>query len=143
MRNERRRVLDMLAEGKISVDDAERLLSALSSGGQAQDGEEEMSSPLRKAAPKFLRIMVEPVDGGGKSERVNIRVPLRLVRAGLRWASFVPKDAQKKVNDSLKRKGIEMDFTKMSKEDLDELMRNLDDLTVDVDGDERVRIFCE
>jgi hypothetical protein len=36
-----------------------------------------------------------------------------------------------------------MDFTKMSQEDLDELIENLNDLTVDVEGEESVRIFCE
>jgi hypothetical protein len=143
MRNETRKILDMLSQGKISVDDAERLLSALAGDDQTVEGERERPSQGKTAAPKFLRIMVEPYETGGSAERVNIRVPLRLVRAGLKWASFVPKGAQKKVNESLKRKGLEMDFTKMSKEDLDELMQNLDELTVDVDGDERVRIYCE
>ena len=143
MRSERRKVLDMLSEGKISVDDAERLLSALSGDEQTFDRQNERSSQGKTATPRFLRIMVEPYDTGEKSDRVNIRVPLRLVRAGLKWASFVPKGAQKKVNESLKRKGIEMDFTKMSKEDLDELMQNLGEFAVDVEGDERVRIFCE
>ena len=143
MKNERRKVLDMLSEGKINVDDAERLLSALSGDEQAPGREDDFPSRKKTTEPRFLHIMVEPSDSAANSERVNIRVPLRLVRAGLKWASFVPKGAQKKVNESLKRKGLEMDFTKMSKEDLDELMQNLDELTVDVDGDERVRIFCE
>jgi len=78
-----------------------------------------------------------------KAERVNIRVPLRLVRAGLKWASFIPREAREQVNESLKRKGIEMDFTKMTQEDLDELIQNLDEFTVDVEGEEKVRIFCE
>jgi hypothetical protein len=133
----------MLAQGKISVEDAERLLSALSGDEPAADMRDERSSRRKSSTPRFLRIMVEPGEEGGKSERVNIRVPLRLVRAGLKWASFIPKEAQKKVNESLKRKGIEMDFTKMTQEDLDELIGNLNEFTVDVEGDEYVRIFCE
>jgi hypothetical protein len=143
MSTERRKVLDMLAQGKISVEDAERLLSALSGDEPAVDMRDERSSRRKSATPRFLRIMVEPGEEGGTSERVNIRVPLRLVRAGLKWASFIPKEAQEKVNESLKRKGIEMDFTKMTQEDLDELIGNLNEFTVDVEGDEHVRIFCE
>ena len=143
MSTERRKVLDMLAQGKISVEDAERLLSALSGDEPAADMRNERSSRRKSSTPRFLRIMVEPGEEGGKSERVNIRVPLRLVRAGLKWASFIPKEAQKKVKESLKRKGIEMDFTKMTQEDLDELIGNLNEFTVDVEGDENVRIFCE
>ena len=143
MKHERRRILNMLSEGKISVDDAERLLTALTGDAQTLHRDDGPSSRDRSAVPKFLRIMVEPQNANETSERVNIRVPLRLVRAGLKWASFVPKGAQKKVNESLKRKGLDMDFTKMSKEDLDELMQNLDELTVEVEGEEHVRIFCE
>jgi hypothetical protein len=143
MKNERRKILNMLSEGKISVDDAERLLSALAGDEQSPNREHGQSIQGKSGEPKFLRIMVEPQEADDSSERVNIRVPLKLVRAGLRWASFVPKGAQKKVNDSLKRKGLDMDFTKMSKEDLDDLIQNLDELTVDVEGEERVRIFCE
>ena len=143
MKNERRKVLDMLSEGKISVDDAERLLSALGKDEPVFNRTEEHAAQVKTGAPKFLRIMVEPSETAEKSEKVNIRVPLKLVHAGLKWASFVPKGTQKKVNESLRRKGLDMDFTQMSKEDLDELMRNLDELTVDVDGDERVRIYCE
>jgi hypothetical protein len=143
MSTERRKVLDMLAKGKISVDDAERLLSALSEDEPEPDMRDERASRRKSATPRFLRIMVDPGEEGVKSERVNIRVPLRLVRAGLKWASLIPKGAQKRVNESLKQKGIEMDFTKMTQEDLDELIGNLNEFTVDVEGDEHVRIFCE
>lgn len=143
MSTERRKVLDLLAKGKINVDEAERLLSALS-GDESGEGERSgASSGGKSAMPRFLRIKVEPGGKGGKSERVNIRVPLRLVRAGLKWASFIPKEAQDKVNESLRKRGIEKDFTKMTQEDIDELIGILNEFTVDVEGDENVRIFCE
>lgn len=79
----------------------------------------------------------------GKGDRVNIRIPLKLIRTGLKWVSFIPEDTRTKVNEALRDKGIEMDFSKMTPDDLEELVENLDDLTVDVEGQEKVRIFCE
>jgi hypothetical protein len=143
MGKEQRRILDMLSSGKITVDEAEKLLAAVSSDGADgahKTSQETLQGTLR---PKFLRVVVEPSEGSTKSEKVSIRVPLRLIRAGLKWASFIPREAQDKISESLKDRGLDMDFTKMSKEDLDELIENLNDLTVDVEGEESVRIFCE
>jgi hypothetical protein len=139
MNEERRKVLDMLASGKITVDEAEKLLSALFEGAEGERGSRQMN----KKPLKYLRVLVEPGAESKKKERVNIRVPLNLVRAGLKWAAFIPKDAQIKMNEALHEKGIEMDFTKMTAEDLEVMIENLHDLTVEVEGEEKVRIFCE
>ena len=45
MTEERRRILDMLSEGKISVDDAERLLGAMRAAGRVQTLEGPDESP--------------------------------------------------------------------------------------------------
>ncbi len=57
--------------------------------------------------------MVEPGPSSDHHDRVNIRVPLKLIRAGLKLASFIPKDAQDKVNEALQEKGIDADFSKV------------------------------
>lgn len=142
MNEERRRILDMLAEGKISVDEAEKLLSAISAGSEPEERQPD-SSEVGKPKPKYLRIVVEPDPKDSDGERVNIRVPLNLVRAGLKWAPFVPKHARTHVHEALHKKGIEMDFTQMKPEDIEEFITNMNDLTVDVEGKEKVRIFCE
>lgn len=143
MSEEQRKILDMLAAGKVSVDDAEKLLSAISSG-ETGDGEGQTGSPqMEKSRLKYLRVVVEPDDENGKGDRINIRIPLKLIRTGLKWVSFIPEDTRTKVNEALRDKGIEMDFSKMTPDDLEELIENLDDLTVDVEGQEKVRIFCE
>lgn len=138
MSEERRKILEMLQEGKINVDEAERLLSALSS---PEVEEREISS--EKGKLKYLRILVEPGPGSEEKERVNVRVPLKLIRAGLKLASFIPKHAQTKVNEALQEKGIDFDFKKVTSEDLEDLITQLDDLTVEVEGKETVRIYCE
>jgi membrane peptidoglycan carboxypeptidase len=138
MSEERRKILEMLREGKISVEEAEKLISAL-----ASPDVEEKEPPSEKGKPKYLRILVEPGPGSEEKERVNIRVPLKLVRAGLKLASFIPQHAQTKVNEALQEKGIDFDFKKVTSEDLEDLVAQLDDLTVEVEGRETVRIYCE
>jgi hypothetical protein len=92
---------------------------------------------------KYLRVLVEPGPGSERGEKVNIRVPMKLIRAGLKWVSLIPKQAQGDINKALQDKGIDLDFSKIKPEDLQDILTNLDELTVDVDGHDKVRIFCE
>ncbi len=133
MNEERKKVLEMLAAGKISVEEAERLFSAMETG----------PAPETKGRPKYLRVLVEPKSGAPNGDRVNVRVPINLIRAGLKWASFIPKHSQEKVGHALKEKGIDLDFSNITPEDLEELIVNLNDLQVEVDGEEVVRVYCE
>ena len=142
MGRDRARILKMLAKGKISVDEAERLLDAIGSasgeGAPAGAGAPEGGG---KAKPKFLHVLVEEKDG----DRVSVRVPLNLVRAGVKLSSLMPDAAAEKVNEVLRQKGIRMDLGGMKSGALEELIDQLGELTVDVeerDGD-KVRVFCE
>ncbi|PKB82440.1 MAG: hypothetical protein BZY88_04200 [SAR202 cluster bacterium Io17-Chloro-G9] len=144
MTNEnRRQILDMLAQQKISVEEADRLLSLIQdpAGG---DSEKERS---RRPPAKYLRVVVEPdseKDGDGGGERVNIRVPMGLIRAGVKLAGLIPSDATARVNESLQKQGIGIDLGNLSVENLEELVDALADLEVDVqDGKQKVRVYVE
>jgi hypothetical protein len=138
MNEERRKILEMLKEGKISVADAERLLAAL-----AEPSAEASPAAGGKPGWKYLRILVEPGPGNESNDKVNIRVPMKLIRAGLKFAALIPQTAQAKVTEALKEKGLDADLAKISAQDLEDLVSNLDDMTVEVDGKDKVRIFCE
>jgi len=136
MSEEKRKILEMLADKKISVDDAEKLLAAVS------------EPPAEGAAagakgPKYLRVLVEPAPGNTEGDRVNVRVPLNLVRAGLKFASFIPPQVRDKVNSEMKEKGIPFDLNHFNPQDIEALLVHLNDLTVEVEGKENVRVFCE
>jgi len=132
----------MLAQGKITVEEAERLLSLVDQPAAADAGGTETSDG-RKPAPKYLRVVIKDGDGP-ESEHVNIRVPMGLIRAGVRLASLLPSDATSKVNEKLKEKGIAIDLGKIKAEDLENLVDSLGDLEVDIqDGKETVRIYVE
>jgi hypothetical protein len=138
MSEEKKRILEMLSQNKITVDEAERLLAALDSSPDAVK-----TSSSGKTSPKYLRVQVEPAGPKSNGDRVNVRVPMNLIRAGLKWASFIPHSAQGKIQSALTEKGIDMDFNKIKPEDLEEIIRNLNDLQVEVDGQDKVRVFCE
>jgi hypothetical protein len=134
----RRRVLDMLAEGKISVDEAERLLSLVDVSPAPDSGGQTPSAP-REGPPRYLRVTVEEPD-----ERVNIRVPLALVRAGMKLTALIPSQAADGINQALKDKGIDMDVQNLGADGLDELIDAFADLEVEVQSDkEQVHIWVE
>ena len=143
MTENRRQVLDMLAQGKITVEEAERLLSLVDQTTRGEGGGTD-TTDARKPTPKYLRVVIKDGDGP-ESEHVNIRVPMGLIRAGVRLASVLPSDATSKINEKLKEKGIPIDLGKIKGEDLEDLVNSLSDLQVDVQGDgkEKVRIYVE
>ena len=62
----------------------------------------------------------------------------------MRLASLIPGDVHGKIDTHLKEKGIDIDLSKITSDNLEELLIHLNDLTVDVDSkEEKVRIFCE
>lgn len=139
MNEERRRILSMLAEGKISAAEAESLLDAMN--GASPTNLDQAQSPGR---PKYLRVQVDGHDGG-RAGRVNVRVPFNLMRAGVRLAALLPAAAHGPINKALKENGVDIDVSKLKPEDFDDLVEHLTDLTVDVEGPqgEKVRVYCE
>lgn len=142
MTEERRRILNMMAEGKLNAMEAEALLDALGSNNSAL---QVVAPPAPKpvASPKYLRVLVEG-HMDGKPNKVNVRVPFELIRAGMRLAALLPAVAYEPVNRALKENGIELDVSKLRAEDLEGLVAHLQELQVDVDdGNDKVRVFCE
>ena len=68
-------------------------------------------------------------------ERVNIRVPMALIRAGVKLSALIPSDAANGMSEALREKGIDMDVRNLKTESVDELVDALHDLEVDVHDD--------
>ena len=137
MNEERKKVLEMLAEGKISVDEAERLLEALKKKGTESSPQTALTESLDNL-PKYLFVKVDAADG----DKVNIRVPLKLVKAGIKLQALLPQDAQDKINAKLNEKGIDLEDFKS--ENFKDILDALSEFHVNVDdkkGD-KVRIYC-
>ena len=137
MNEERKKVLEMLAEGKISADEAERLLETLESQATDKSPQTALAKTLNNL-PKYLFVKVDSVDG----DKVNIRVPLKLIKAGIKLRALLPKDAQDKVNAKLNEKGINLDD--FNDENFKDILDALTEFEMNVDdkkGD-KVRIYC-
>ena len=145
MTENQKKILEMLSKNKISVDDAYRLLNVIDSeeGGQENTVKAE---PDVKSKPKYLRVTILPGnENSGNADRVNVRVPMSLIRAGMKLTSLIPSDAMDKVNDTLQDKGITFDMRSINTANIEELIEALSDTEVDVVSrkGEKVRIFVE
>ena len=166
MSEERRKVLELLAAGHITPEDAERLLEKLSAKETApprRDPEDDSFNAAiddvhaaiedvgevargigtkvwgwqwpNRGKPRYLRIEVQDVDG----DDVNIRLPMGLVRTGLKISTIVPGRVDQKLRDN----GV--DLSALGELDDREFAEQLRHLNVDVSSSsgERVRVYCE
>jgi hypothetical protein len=141
MSENRRQILQMLSEGKITADEAERLIAAVEKEPAAAPG---VPEPPRAEKLKYLRVQVDAMDPKDGPTKVNVRVPMQLLRAGVRLTSFIPPHARERMNSAMREKGIDFDVNQLKPENLEELVEQLNDFTVDIDHeDAKVRVFCE
>ena len=134
MSEEAKKILEMLKADKVSVEEAERLLKALGSAGKQKSEIADNKSGL-KGTPRFLRILVDSADG----DEVDIKLPLALVKSGLKISSIMPKGAEEK----LRGKGIDLEkFAELNPQELIEALSELEISVESGDGDE-ISIFAE
>ena len=152
MSEDRSRILNMLAEGKISAEEAERLLDALdtraAAGGTAAGGATGASpdpgikgapSALINALPKYLYVKVNAENG----DNVDVKIPIALVRSGLKLTSLIPQQAMDQINESMSEHGMSVDFSNLKPEDIDDLVAALREMEVSVDSanGDKVRVY--
>ncbi len=140
MSDETKRVLEMVAAGKITVDEGERLLGALGAGRSAPPTPAEAERP----GPRFLKMEAGSTGKDGKDEGFRMRVPLDLLRAGIKMRALIPETKRVKINEKLREKGIEGDIFEMSDDQIDTLIRSLGELEMEAgDGDGSFRLYLE
>ncbi len=76
---ERRKILDMVVEGQITAEEAEKLMAAADKSEAIETGEDHSN--------RFLIIKVQQ----GEKTNVNVRLPLALARIA---KMFIPKDVE-------------------------------------------------
>jgi polyhydroxyalkanoate synthesis regulator phasin len=139
MSEETKRVLEMVAAGKITVEEGERLIGVLGAGQSAPppvEGE--------RPAPRFLKMEAGATGKDGKEEGFRMRVPLDLLRAGIKMRALIPETKRDRINEKLREKGIEGDVFEMSEDEIDALIRSLGELEIEGgDGDGGFRLYLE
>ena len=166
MGDDRNRILDLLASGKISVEEATRLLDALdvksgksdgtdaaasaktgwpkffaSGGGKTGTTGDKTAADGSRNAPKFMYVKVV----SEKGDNVNVKIPLGLVRAGLKLTALIPKQATDQINKAMAEKGMSFDINSIKPEDLEELVEAMRDMEINVDSNngDTVRVYAE
>ena len=158
MNEGRRQILEMLAAGKITADEAERLMAALESPASASAQSVAASAANGAAVDQHEGAAEIPARAGG-GRRVDDRAEGRdddgeraradavCCGAGVRLASLIPQQAHDKLDEALSKHGVPITLSQIKPENLEELIDHLEDLTVDVDGKDgnqtKVRVFCE
>jgi len=143
MNDDTRRVLDLLAQGKITVDEADQLLRAMAGAapGAAAAGPDEAARP----ALRWVRIAVhKQAKEGHKDKDLNIRVPISIVRSGMRLGALIPGLAGDQVAAKMRERGLDVDFSKLDGAAIDAILKDLGDTNIEIDsGKAHVRITCE
>lgn len=131
-----KKILEMLSEGKITIEEATALLSRLQNTDDKMDesGFEKDQDSSGKT-PKYLRVLVDSATG----DKVNVRVPLSLIKTGIKLSALIPGDAVAQIGNS------GLDLSQISKLSGDELIEALRELQVDIDSanGDKVRVFTE
>ena len=147
-----RRILDMLQEGKITVDEADRLIKALSSDRPAETATADPATDGRERV-RWIRINIQKPasDAGHKAKNVNIRVPIAIVKGGMRLGAIIGTFAGEKAARRMKAEGLDIDLAKISSDlsqmngpEFDEFLRSLNETNIEIDdGKSQVRITTE
>jgi len=143
MSDQSRRVLDLLSQGKVSVDEAEKLLSAVSASPAEPEPNDKPADG--KETPRHLRIVVVKAPQQGRPEKnVNIRIPIALMRGGMRLGAMIHGLAGEEMTERLRERGIDFDFSKLDEAKIETILKECGEMTVDMDeGKTQVRIRCE
>ena len=144
MRVDRRQVLGMLAAGQMTAEEADRLITALDRLDRPTAAL--ARTPPRQTPPRYLRVLVDVHEDGSAPINVNVRVPLQILRAGVRLASLIPPQAQEQVNRALRQRGVPFDVMHVRPENLDQFIDRLSNLSLAVDQREhdlRIKLYCE
>ena len=136
MPDEQRRILDMLAAGKLSVDEANNLLTALGSETSANPASASLPKPppVPPKPPVSPARMLRVIVNDGEKVNVNVNIPIALARFGMK---FIPAEARQE----LENQGIHLnDIFDMLKGEVPE------GRLIDIDADDEgkpVRVVVE
>ena len=146
-----RRILDMLSQGKITVDEADRLIKATGADRAAEAGTADTAIDGRRV--RWLRINIHKPgkDATHTAKDVNIRVPVAVVKGGMRLGAIIATFAGEKAAQRMKERGLDLDLStingdlsRMNGAEFDSFLKSLDDMNIEIDdGKSRVRITAE
>ena len=145
MNEERKMILQMLKDGEISVDEAERLIEAVSGERPGADSMQPVR-PLTGPAPK--RIFIHVTENG--KAKVNVKIPFSLVKTALKLgktAGLLGAISTKYMNADMEAEILDA----INDIDPDEILNSLSEGAIELpytivdvdDADQHVKIVLE
>lgn len=139
MNEEKKKILEMIQEGKITSAEGLELLSAL----------EGSSDPVKSVNPRLSRRFLRVKVYTDKVVKVNVNIPLVLIKAASKFAAMGLKYIPEEARLEMEKKGI--DLTQIDIEELVAAIEQglVDEKLVDVDVDDpkegkvRVEVYVE
>jgi len=150
MSDDTRRILDLLAQGKITVDEAQRLLGAVAEAAASATSPAAASTawsaagPDASATPRYVKIAVhKPATDQRPEKDVKIRVPMSVMRGGMRLGAIIPGWGER-MRARLCEQAIDLDLSKLDPAAFETMLKDLGEMNIDIDsGKAQVRITCE
>lgn len=130
--SEQRQILDMLKDGRIDTEDAERLLERL---GEADAPGAGAPRPPVPPGEQHLSVVIRTQDG----DEIDARVPLKLIATGMAFEKLLPETARGAVED------IGIDLAELRNVRGDQLIETIQNLEVDLEDHDgnSISIRCE
>ncbi len=140
MNEDRMKILEMLSEGKIKADEAEKLIAALEKSYEPVVKMQTIDAdvPADPMGDKYLYVIVQPRDEsleGRNSEKVSVKIPLAILKAGINIAALMPKDTRETIDSSLKEKGVDFNLNDIDPKNIEEFLKAIENLSIDVEND--------
>jgi len=136
MNEEKMKILNMVADGTLNPDDAALLLDKLNEKAITKKG--------IGTLPEYLYVQVDSDDDSG--EKVNIKIPIKLLRSGINLITMLPDSVQGEVSNAMKKEGINFNLEDINPDNLDEFLTALQDLEINVDSKsdhKKIKVYCE
>ena len=138
MSDDKRKILEMIGAGTITPEEGEKLLDALSRSDERKD---EAESPDFKN--KSLYIDVRSKNKEENKEKVHIRIPFPLLKAGINIMALIPKEAKENIDSKLKEKNIDFNLNNLSDGNVQDFIKAVEDVSIEVeDEDDFIQIYC-
>lgn len=149
MASEQKLILQMVREGRLTVDEAERLLAVTPSRAAPIDSVPLFARGTAKRRRRhrwgghgartgegagFLRIEIDESRPEGRVERMRFKVPLKLLRAGINLSGLLPRAARERMIEALRQKGIDVDPFALHGMEPEEMAEILGGLDFELDG---------
>jgi hypothetical protein len=145
MSDDTRRILDLVAQGKVTVDEAQQLLGAIDAPSAEVAAPATGAEESERPKARWLRISIHKTGKEGHRDKdVNIRVPIAIVKTGMRLGALIPGLTGDQVARKMREKGLDVDFTKLDAAAIESVLKGLSDTNIEIDdGKAQVRITCE